>query len=164
VKKVLIILVIVLIPAMAFADFQVGATALYDGDITQIGHGSSMSVSDFVFGLDVRAKLWIFQIGTTPLYIPGAGFYLMNDAGLSLDIWFLRIGLGLGPDIAFSQGDSGLVDWNLRATADIKFGDHFSIGAAAWYFMDSPSDLRDIGDIVRFQPPFVSINMLFKLF
>jgi hypothetical protein len=167
VKKVVIIMLIVLIPAMAFADFQIGATALYTGDITTMGQGSSLSMDNFIFGLDVRAKLWIFQVGTTPLFFPdGGGFYFMNDLGLSLDIWFLRVGLGMGPDflVGASDGsDSGIVDWNVRATAEIKLGG-FSIGLAAWYFMDSPMDIRNIGEQIKEGPPYVSLTALIKLF
>jgi hypothetical protein len=165
VKKILVVLLIVLMPVMAFADFQLGATALYTGDITRIDRHQP-SVSDFLFGLDARAKLWIFQLGTTPLYLPDqSSFYVMNDLGLSLDIWFLRVGAGIGPNFLFSMGgedETMLTDWNLRATTEIKLGS-FSIGVAAWYLMSSPSDLKYFRDIIK-DPPFVSITALIKLF
>ena len=46
-KKLLLVLFIAIIPAMAFAQFQIGGTALYSGDITAISSGP-ISAGDFL--------------------------------------------------------------------------------------------------------------------
>jgi hypothetical protein len=164
-KRLVLVLVIVMLPALAFADFQIGAVGVYNNDITQIS-SAAVSSSDFLFGLEARAKLWIFQVGADALYVPGdQSLVALTDAGLAFDILFLRLGAGIGPDFAFltnGEGGTELYSWNMKLAADINLG-NLAVGVEAFYVYDSPSDLADIGTIFQ-QTPFIGVNLLIRLF
>jgi hypothetical protein len=170
VKKLIVILIIAIVPIMAFAQFQVGGTALYLNDITQISH-SSVNASDFLFGLETRAKLWVFQADATALYMPDStepGILGLADAGLSLNLWFIRVGALVGVNAIYDKtglyaGSDLTIPYNVKATVDINLGG-LSLGVEGVYFLGSLSDIKNLGKIIKDNPPFVGVNLLLKLF
>ena len=169
-KKLLLVLIIAIVPLMAFAQFQVGGTALYLSDITQISH-SSVNASDFLFGLENRAKLWIFQADAKALYMPDSmepGILGLADAGLSLNLLFIRVGALVGVNAIYDHtglytGSDLSTPYNVKATVDINLGG-LSLGVEGGYFLESLSDIKDLGKIIKSNPPFVGVNLLLKLF
>jgi hypothetical protein len=161
-KRLVLVLIIAVIPALAFADFQIGAVGVYNNDITQIG-SAPVSSEDFLFGLESRATLWIFQVGVDALYSPSAqNIVVLTDAGVAFDIGFLRLGAGIGPDFDFATtvgGEPDLYNWNLKLAADINLG-NLALGVEALYTCDSPAA---IGSVFQ-QAPFIGINLLLRLF
>ena len=167
VKKLLLVLVIAIIPAMAFAQFQIGGTALYTGDITAISSGP-VSAGDFNFGGEARLKLWIFQVGATGYYVPdGSNSYFFGtaDAGLSLNILFLRVGAGVGVNAIYdSYGlayGPDMLDkpYNMKATVDLNLGP-IAIGVEGIYFL---TDFSQIPTAFSYAPA-VGVSLLLKLF
>ncbi|MGA2975281.1 MAG: hypothetical protein ABSF77_08215 [Spirochaetia bacterium] len=170
-KKLMLVLIIAIVPVLAFAQFQIGATAVYGGSVSSLTSSSSLSTSDFVFGLESRLKLWIFQGGVTALYYPEyQSVDLLTDVGLSLNIWFIRIGLGAGPNFGFdTAGGSDMTDagWNMKATVDINIGG-LSIGVVGYVFSDNLSDLIQSVAGSENSPttltPALGVTVLFKIF
>jgi hypothetical protein len=161
----LFILVMAMVPTMAFADFQIGGVAMYDADISQI-NDTGFSPDYLVYGLEARAKLWIIQGGASMLYLPYYSEILMlSDVGLALDIWFVRLGLGVGPNIGFAMGgsDSAMAGWNLKAAMDINIG-NLSVGLVGYYLADSASELVEIVRDIKDAVPVVGVSLMFKLF
>lgn len=161
-KKLLLVLVIVIIPVMAFADFQLGATAVYYNDASGIGSGG-ISGDDFVFGLDTRLKIWIFQAGASAQYMSDVSTILLPlDVGLSFNVWFMRFGAGIGPVFAYSAGGDGFNKsdlWNLKLMGDINIGS-LSLGLVGYYYADSLGGLaQSFTDM-----PWLGVSVLFKLF
>ncbi len=161
-KRLVLVLILAVIPALAFADFQIGAVGMYDGDVSQIS-SAPVSADSFVFGLETRATLWIFQAGATALYMPSYETLLaLTDVGLAVDVLFLRFGAGIGPNFGFdTNGGSGVADagWNLKLAADINLG-NLALGVQGFYFYDS---LADIGSAFR-GTPVLGVNILLRLF
>lgn len=170
-KKLILVLIIAIVPVLAFAQFQIGATAVYDGSVSSLSSGSSISSSDIVFGLESRLKLWIFQGGVTALYLPDYETVdLLTDVGLSLNIWFIRIGLGVGPNFGFdTAGGTDVADagWNMKATVDINIGG-LSIGVVGYLFSDTLGDLvqgvAGTGNSMTTLTPALGVTVLFKIF
>ncbi len=167
-KKTIIVLalLVALIPAAAFADFQIGVVA---GDlntsINSLKAPNSFSASDLSYGLEARLKLWILQAGVSAFYEPDIEtVYIVTDAGLALDIWFLRLGAGVGPIIAADTqgGGSTTVGWNLKTTLDINLG-NLGLGVIAYTPMSS---LSDIGNVFQnyLDNTYLGVTLMFKLF
>jgi hypothetical protein len=166
-KKLIIILLILMIPIAAFADFRLGPTAYYNFPLIQDSQFQppaldGLDAADFSFGADFRLKLWIFHFQGMALFTPGvkdasdavvlpASTDLHVDAGLAFDLLFLRLGLGVGPSWAFFFGDADTVSaptsmgMNGKATADILLGP-VSIGIS--YLMQFDFDLKDANQVL----------------
>jgi len=68
-KKLLVLLLVVVLPAFAFADFQIGAVGMYKGTMAQL-KAKDVGLEDFTFGAEARLKLSLFQAGVSALYYP----------------------------------------------------------------------------------------------
>lgn len=146
-KKIILILIIVLLPAALFAEFRIGPTAFMNFPLIQdneynVPELEGIDPSDFTFGLDARLKILLFQGSVTALFTPGAeasdsagellvlpaSMDIFLDAGIAVDILFLRLGLGAGPNFTFFFGneetisDPASMGFNLKGTADIVLG------------------------------------------
>ena len=138
-KRFLIVLLILLLPAAVFAQVQIGATALYNFPYFEDAGPSEIDLSDFTFGADARVRLFIFQASALALFTPGYTDALNNDVpgnidlildgGLSLDVLLFRLGLGVGPSLRVNLGgtDPYGIGLNVKATADVMLGS-FAIG------------------------------------
>lgn len=146
-KKIILILLVLLMPAALFAEFRLGPTAFMNFPLIQdntynFPELEGLDPSDFTFGLDARLKILLFQAGATALITPGAettdslgdpvvlpaSMDIFLDAGIALDILILRLGLGAGPNFTFFFGNEDTVSdpqsmgFNLKGTADIVLG------------------------------------------
>lgn len=139
-RKALLLVVLITLPLMAFAEIQVGVTALYNvlfapNEANSVGMYASqngVSLDDFTFGGDARIKLGIFQGSALGLVSPGFNtmpteIELYFDAGLAIDILFLRLGIGLGPNFIIAIGGEGVskpffFGGNVKLTGDIMLG------------------------------------------
>ena len=140
-KRMLIVFAVLLLPVAVFAQLQVGATALYNFPYFEdTVSPAELDASDFTFGADARLRLFIFQASALALFTPGytdvmdnevaGNIDLIVDGGLSFDLLFLRLGLGVGPSLRINL-DSGTeatgVGLNVKAPADVMLGS-FSVG------------------------------------
>jgi hypothetical protein len=167
-KKALFILVIALAPVLAHADFQLGGTALYNGDITTLG-SQPITGADFTYGMESRLKfLSVFQLGLTGLYyasesVGGSSYILaLTDIGLSIDIFFLRFGAGIGPNILIPMSGpsvSATSTANLKLSGDINIGP-VSVGVVAFYPVQSIWDLENFTSMT----PWVGLTAMIRLF
>jgi hypothetical protein len=161
-KKLCIVLVAALLPSLAFADFQLGATAFYQGDIGSVSL-SDVSAADFLYGVEARATLWIFQVGINALYATaGNGLFSLADAGVAFDILFLRLGLGIGPTFAGPLGEGdGIAPWgmNVKVGLDVNIG-NLAVGMSAYYLVRDISEVQPVFE----RPPYVALNLLFRVF
>jgi hypothetical protein len=161
VKKLLLVLVIAIIPVMAFADFQIGATAVYDNNISDL---QDNDIADYlVYGLDTRLKIWIFQACASALYLQDSATILLpTDVGLSFNVWFMRFGAGIGPVFGYTAGGDGFSKsdyWNMKIMGDINIGS-LTLGVVGYYFAEGLADFRDAFSSL----PLVGVSVLFKLF
>ena len=167
-KKLLVVLMILALPALAFADFQLGGTAMYKGMLQDIQSGTTPGIDDFTFGAEARLKLGIFQGAAAVLYY-GDEFYpslvALTDVGLSLDVLFLRIGVGIGPNFYIPLEDGGPtglpVGLNLKGSVDFQLGS-ISLGLVGYYYLASFEDLN--ADLFQNAQPWIGLTALFKLF
>jgi hypothetical protein len=167
-KKTIIVLALVLaiIPAMAFADFQIGVVGLYPS--TPIGFldsSTNISASDLAYGLESRLKIWIFQGAISAFYAPAIEtVYMYTDVGLALDLLFVRIGAGVGPVIAADTQGGGTTSlgWNLKTTFDINLG-NLGLGVILYSPM---ADLSDLSYILQnyADNSYVAVTLMFRLF
>jgi len=168
-KKILFFLILVaVIPAFAFADFQIGAIAMVKGTAASIQTGG-IKANDFTYGGEARLNLGILQGGVSALYYPAdadmpASIVALTDVGLALDIWFIRLGAGLGPNFYSQLQNSGgtrplSVGLNMKLAGDINLGS-ISVGVVAYYYLNSLSDLRTAGKA----RPWVGLTAMLKLF
>jgi hypothetical protein len=165
VKKLVLILVIAIIPVMAFADFQIGVTAVYDNSIAAY---EDSTVTDYlVYGLDTRAKIWIFHASASALYLQDSATILMPiDLGLSFNVWFMRFGMGIGPIFGYTAGGDGFSEsdyWNMKIMGDINIGS-LTLGVVGYYFADVGTYGMTAFSDAFSSMPLIGVSVLFKLF
>jgi len=129
-KTLILVLVLVFIPLLSFAELGVGASAFFNSPVLIGQDVDTHELWDggFTFGGSLRWKfLKLLQLDTLALITldetPAAGLYA--DAGLGFDLAILRLSAGVGPTLLFLGGDApdwGLVGFNAKANADIKLG------------------------------------------
>ncbi len=128
-KRVLIILALCLVPLLSFAELGVGGAAFFNSPVL-IGQqvtSSGLTSGGFTFGGDLRFKLAILQLEALGLVTMAGGstaLDLYTDAGLALDVLFLRLSLGAGPNFTYEFGgaDPFMPGFNIKANADVKLG------------------------------------------
>ncbi len=167
-RRVLMVLAVALLPAMAFADFQIGGVGMYTGDVTTIST-AGIGLSDFTFGAEARLKLGFLQGGASLLYYPGASYssiLALADVGVSLDVAIFRLGVGLGPNIAVNLGGAAAtpsnVGLNLKLSTDVNLGS-LSIGLVGFYYLDDFSDFSSLGTIFT-RLPWIGVTAMVRLF
>jgi hypothetical protein len=168
-KRALGVLLAVLLPVLAHAEFQLGAVGVYMHDPASILI-APVSVGDFAPGGEARVKLGILQGAGTFVIYPGANeglaLGLFADVGLSVDVLFLRVGAAAGPTIEFPLGNAqaGPMEsgWNLKLSADVNLGP-VSVGLVGFYLLSDLADFGHLGDILS-GPPWVGLTVLFKVF
>ncbi len=167
-RKVLIVLLVALLPAMAFADMQIGGVGMYKGDVTTI-QTTGIGLSDFTFGAEARLKLGLLQGGASLLYYPGASsnsILALTDIGVSVDVSLLRLGIGLGPNLAVNLGSTAAaptnVGLNLKLSADVNLGS-LSVGLVGFYYLNDFSDFSTIGSVFS-KLPWLGVTAMVKLF
>jgi hypothetical protein len=134
VKKIVLVIALVIVPLLAFAETDIGLSGLYFGNPTSIS-GNNLTKETVGPGLDLRAKLWIFRADLDATMLDKASFMIMPTAGLSLDVLFLRVGAGMGPVAYFEPAADqpfGIFAWTLKASADLLLGP-FYVGVFGYY-------------------------------
>jgi hypothetical protein len=181
-KKLLVLLVLVLVPMISFADFQIGPTAMYnftfyDANLPPV---QSLSISNFTFGADARLNFGILQGSAYGLVTPGsvdvaAAVYnptilkLYTDLGICLDVLILRLSAGIGPNFNFYFADPSAptkpdifqLGLNLKLAADINFG---SIALSVVYFTDTNLTAQGVAQAFQKINGNLGLSLLFKLF
>jgi hypothetical protein len=137
-KLALMLVIFTILPAAIFAEWGVGPAVLYKSP-TLLGQSLNLdahNVDQFGFGGDLRFKLGWFQAEGLLLYEAGTvdSFATYLDAGVALDIAFLRLSLGVGPNFYDNYGAStpGQAGLNAKIGADVKFG---AISVGVTYLM-----------------------------
>ncbi|TFH03689.1 MAG: hypothetical protein E4H09_04810 [Spirochaetales bacterium] len=131
-RRLLVLIAVLLLPAAAFAQLQIGGTGLYNYPIMTPGATDEIDISNFTFGADARLKILFFQVSALGLVTPGSdtlgtptSIDLVIDGGISFDLLLFRVGLGVGPNLRIDLGEGtdpvgyGL---NVKATADVMLG------------------------------------------
>jgi hypothetical protein len=149
----------------SYADFQLGAVGMYNGDLGALG----TRPLDMTWGMETRFKfLSVCQVGLTGLYyIPsaiGGSIYILalTDVGLSFDVFFLRIGAGIGPDFIIPMAGPTVAsssNANLKLSGDIDIGP-VSIGVVAFYPVMSIWDLQNVTSM----KPWLGLTAMIRLF
>jgi hypothetical protein len=168
-KKLLVVLLIALLPTLAFAvDLQVGATAMYKGLLSDIIDGpDGISFDDFTYGGEVRLGFGLLQGGAALLYYPDpvvSQIVALTDIGVSLNLAIIRIGAGIGPNFAIPLGGTltGIpLGLNLKGAVDLQLG-KLSLGVVGYYYLSSLSDIS--ADLFKTAQPWVGLTLLYKLF
>ena len=156
-KRLIVLAAILLIAVAAFAQLQVGGTAMFNYPILADGATDSIDVSNFTFGADARFKILLFQVSGLALYTPGSTetltppiIDLFVDGGVAFDIAMIRLGLGAGPNLRFAVGgdndDPMGYGLNVKATADVMLG-RLSVGLT--YLNSFELDLSQAGDLLN---------------
>jgi hypothetical protein len=169
-KKLLIVLMIVLLPTLAFSlDLQVGATAMYKGLLSDILDGpDGITIHDFTYGGEVRLGFGLLQGAAAILYYPAepySSLKLLTDIGLSLNLAIIRLGVGIGPNVVVPLGGGTVtgvpLGLNLKGAVDLQLG-KLSLGVVGYYYLDSISDIG--ADLFKTAQPWVGLTLLYKLF
>jgi len=164
----LVLLGFALTPGLTFADFQLGGTGMYNGDITSLG-SQQLASADFAYGLEARFKfLSVLQAGLTGMYyappVLGGSSYIqaLTDIGLTVDIFFLRFGAGVGLDFFIPMSGPAVAATstaNLKLTGDINIGP-VAVGVVAFYPVQSIWDFQRVTSM----KPWIGVTAMIKLF
>ena len=169
-KKLVVILMIALLPTLAFAlDFQIGGTAMYKGLLSDILDGpDGITFQDFTYGAEARLSLGLLQGGAALLYYPdefSPSIVALTDIGVTLNLAILRFGAGIGPNFFIPLSDGGIkgvpIGLNLKGAVDVQLG-KISLGVVGYYYLASLSDLN--ADLFSTAQPWVGLTLLYKLF
>jgi hypothetical protein len=138
-KTLVLVIVLCFIPLFVFADLGVGGSAFFNSPVLigQTPTLSGLSSAGFTFGGDLRFKLSLLQLDALALVTVKdvTAINLYADAGLALDILFLRLSLGAGPTVGYVFGgpEPMLLGFNAKANVDLMLG-RLSLGLS--YIMD----------------------------
>ena len=170
-KRFLAIVLVVLAPAAFLAaEASAGAGAIYYGDVTSMGEAGP-DFGGLSFGGELRWRYGFLRLDASGFFLPGppeedSGVFLVPlDAGLSIDLFFLRFGLLAGADLCFGTGTAyypemmGTVNYNLKASLDFLIGRHLSIGIEGYYFFGA---LRSLGTVIGSSPPMMAAYLAFR--
>jgi len=180
-KKLLILLVLAILPILTFADFQIGPTAMYNfvfNDPTWSEVPKPNSLSDFTFGADARLNFGIIQATGYALINPGSvtGLVYMptvvklyTDIGLCVDIFFVRLGAGIGPNFNFvfsdpnapTKPDMFQLGLNFKAAVDFSLG---GIALSLVYLTDFNLTQSGVAKLFEKIDGNIGLSVLFKLF
>jgi hypothetical protein len=166
-KKLIIVLMIALLPTLAFAlDFQVGGTAMYKGMLEDIQSGvTNIGFDDFTFGAEARLSLGLLQGAAAVLYYPGdyPAIVALTDIGVTVNLAIVRLGAGIGPNFYIPlEGTAPLpVGLNLKGAVDLQLG-NISLGLVGYYYVASLSELN--ADLFHTAQPWLGLTVLFKVF
>jgi len=166
-KKLIVVLVIALLPVLAFADLslQLGGTAMYKGLWTDL-ETNPPTFDDFTYGGEVRLNFGLIQGAVAGLYYPGTPNQIvaLTDIGLTLNLAIVRLGVGIGPNFYIPLGGSvsGVpIGFNLKGAVDLQLG-KISLGLVGYYYLASLSDL-ELG-LFETAQPWLGLTLLYKLF
>ena len=174
-KRVLIVCAILLLPAAAFAQVQIGATALYNIPYFENANPTGLDASDFTLGGDARIRIFVFQASALALFTPGytddldnevaGNIDLILDGGLSFDLLIFRIGLGVGPSLRMNLApgtDARGIGLNAKATAEVMLGS-FAVGLT--YLNQFEFDLADASQLLDqdYSKGLFGVSLLFTL-
>jgi hypothetical protein len=139
-RKLLLALAILVLSGSLYAiEFDVLGNAMYLGDITTLG-SEGLDSGGVALGGQARIKLSILR-ADAGIYLHDGGDYSLTlaplDLGLSLDLFFLRIGAGFGPVFIVEDGESGPALNNLKLSADLLLGRHFELGLEGYLVSES---------------------------
>ncbi len=175
-RVLVITILLVFVSAATFADLQIGALAMYKGDPSTLSV-SGLGLQDFTFGLDTRLNLGILQGSVSALYYPAditatdpmpASLVALTDVGLCLDVLFIRLGAGIGPNFSIPlesstpARDALPVGVNLKLAGDVMLGS-FSFGLVFVYYVNSFEDFA-APNFFQLARPIVGVSALYKLF
>ena len=169
-KKLIVVLVIALLPVLAFADvdFQLGATGMYKGLLEDITSGTAdIGLDDFTFGAEARLNFGLIQGAAALLYYPDdltPSLVALTDIGLTLNLAIVRLGVGIGPNFYIPLGgkvDGVPIGLNLKGAVDLQLG-KLSLGVVGYYYLASLSDLN--ADLFTTAQPWLGLTLLYKLF
>jgi len=170
-KRLLAIVLIVLVPeAFLAAESSAGAGAIYYGDITARGESGS-GFEALCFGGELRWQYGFLRLDAAGFYLPGppdgdSGVFLVPlDAGLSLDLFFMRFGLLAGADLCFGKGTAyypemmGTVNYNLKASLDFLISRRLSLGLEGYYFFGA---FKTLGTAIGKGPPMMAAYLALR--
>jgi hypothetical protein len=169
-KKLAIVLVIALLPTLAFAlNLQIGGTAMYKGLLSDILDGpDGITLQDWTYGGEVRLNFGLFQGAAAILYYPDVSYdslKVLTDIGVTLNLAIVRLGAGIGPNffipLAGGKFEGVPVGLNLKGAVDLQLG-KLSLGVVGYYYLDSFSDLK--ADLFKTAQPWVGLTLLYQLF
>lgn len=169
-KKLIVVLMIALLPTLAFAlDFQIGGTAMYKGILEDITAGpTDLGFDDFTFGAEARLNFGLIQGAAAVLYYPDPSYpnlVALTDVGVTLNLAIVRLGAGIGPNFYIPLSDGGEkgipVGLNLKGAVDLQLG-NISLGLVGYYYLASLSDL-ELG-LFETAQPWLGLTVLFKVF
>lgn len=168
-KKLIVVLMIALLPTLAFAlDFQIGGTAMYKGILEDITSGpTDLGFEDFTFGVEARLNFGLIQGAAAVLYYPDPlhpNLVALTDVGLTLNLAIVRIGAGIGPNVFIPLGAPSSfvpVGLNLKGAVDVQLGG-ISVGLVGYYYLASLEQLS-LG-LFETAQPWLGLTVLFKLF
>jgi hypothetical protein len=161
VKKGLAVLLLVLAPALGFADLQIGPSLLYAPSVSSTTLASP-SIVNLPFGVEARYRfLHVFQFSTTMLLCADTAPYLifLTDLGFTVDIDRFTIGGAIGPDFFLGLTGSRAPESsviNFRLTGDMSFGP-VTVGIV---LSDPVSTLSEL----KTSFPWIGITVLYTLY
>lgn len=110
-KFVTLLVVLALVCTSVFAStFQIGGTARFGGDFTDIE--TYKEFSNYDFGLDTRLNLGLFGIAANVLFGKNNEHLVLNPivtANLHIDFKVVELAFGLGYALPVEFGDDGVV-------------------------------------------------------
>ncbi len=163
-KALLILVVLVVLPTMAFAQLAIGPAAFLKSPVL-IGQAvdvSELNVNQFSFGGDVRYRVGWFQAEGLLLYSLGEvnSLDIFLDAGVALDIAIVTLSIGAGPNFTNNLGQSPPTQagFNTKVGADVRLGP-VSVGAS--YIM--AMTIEDFSVNIEASSGLLGIQVLFWL-
>jgi hypothetical protein len=162
-KKLAIVLCLFAIPMVLFAQFRIGPAVYYGAPLLAEDAPDStndIGLKDFQFGLDTRFGLGLLDLGFNALVDPGneingvgvTYINLMPRIGLGLNLFILRVTLGVGPTFSIdipeggSIGDEFVFGSHAKASVALRLG---KITLAVNYLLNFGFDFSDPNEFLN---------------
>ncbi len=161
-KKAILVLVLVALPAMVFADFYLGPTAMYKNNPLLL-QTVVPEIGDIAFGGEARLNLSIFEGQLMALYNFNQSLNTYLDLGIVINIAVVSLGVGVGPNLFVNfmanTPEVAMFGFNAKAHVDLNLG---IVKISAYYLILLESlSVSNIMDSLNFGT--VGLSVLFKL-
>lgn len=143
-KKVMLLALIALLPAAAFAQLGIGPAAFYNSPVLagEAIESEDLDAEHFTFGANARLKLSLLH-GEALALVSLSPFTsdIFLDVGAEIDLAVLRLSAGIGPKLTYTS-DEGFFrgGYNLKLNADIVLGS-LSVGLSYIWNVTLDGDL-----------------------
>lgn len=164
-KKIILMIMLLALPLGLFAEFYLGASALYKEDPEYLQEIQDESfINDMAFGAEARLKIFMIEGSALALYEFDNAFDVFLTVGVAFDVALFTIGVGVGPNFIIQMDENAPSDplafgFNGKVHVDLNLG-NIKV-SAYWLILVENLAYEEFEDNLTFGN--IGVSVLFNL-